>query len=233
MRARHDHERPSRGRLALAALFAAVLLVMSGVLLGTRLGKADESTQAPTTVLAGPAGEPVVPGRAEPAGPAAPANSGPGPAAARFLADFADPQLLGHPDRRRQLIQAQVSPAGQAAMLARIEQTYAYLESGQLTGDDPARIALATIPVGYRVRALTGAQAEVSVWVVSLSGEPDTQVISWWTTSVLSLRRIQGAWRVEGVLAERSGPTPSTRPEYPPSPPAELVAEVATLQAVR
>lgn len=94
-------------------------------------------------------------------------------------------------------------------------------EDFALTVDDPVALAqdpsllFHPAPLGYRVDRYSRSEATIAVWaMVAGVGTPELPVATAWGTEELTLRWVDGDWRIAAMQRD-SGPTPPTNGVMP------------------
>lgn len=95
------------------------------------------------------------------------------------------------------------------------------------------RIAVRTLPLGFRVEDLSSGEVRVAVWGLSVFGTSRSSVTGGFTTTRLSLI-YDGRWLVDEISSEIPGPTPAMTDEAAgvPTPADAAVPVIAGFQPV-
>jgi len=197
-----------RHRSLLAILLAALVVLVVGIVIGSRLGDNGENT----TGHAQPALRDAQPsGQKEQGGSGSPSQrseAGAASAAAAAVTAF-DGTVLLDPGALQAAVERIASSGSRASLLEAFRQAGARLRE-QLGADTRPKpvVLLRTFAIGYRVQRYSREAATVAVWNVGVVGSGATvQPQQSWRTQHVSLVWEHGAWKVTGFESER-GPTP-------------------------
>jgi hypothetical protein len=152
-------------------------------------------------------------------------------AATAYAVTFSGPLLL-RPDELRAAQEAVVAPEYREEFESRGAQTLkAFQAAYGITANAAigARPVLELIPIAYKLEVYDGLQARVDIWAVWLVAEEGLLAPQQnWITSQLTLRWVDGDWKVaasgghpgpvpqppQGAVPEQSSPLPATLTDY-------------------
>ena len=216
----------------MAGVLVGVLIALS---LGPRGGTpASDSANAPAPV-AGPASD-TGPRAVEAGVPVGYARTASGAAAAAtgYLTVAAEGLLLMDGPARDAAVRRMLVPNASAETVASVVGDRALLERlrRSTSASGTPRAVLRNLPVAYRVDAISGARARVSVWAAAVwsitgVGGPGEA----WTTTSMELEWVEGDWRLWS-LSSKDGPTPATT-SGPVAGTEELIAALAGFSSYR
>ena len=133
-------------------------------------------------------------------------------AATAYLTVAAESLLLMEASARDAAVRRMLVPNASAETVASVVGDRAVLERLRRSASPSGkpRAVLRNLPVAYRVDAISGARARVSVWAAAVwsitgVGGPGEA----WTTTSMELEWVDGDWRLWS-LSSKDGPTPST-----------------------